>query len=66
MRTNLVAVSHSDKDEKMVHVTASGLCSARLQAGILVMAGCPPEGGRYTNPSQTRSEREYDSGKPFS
>jgi len=65
MRTNLVAVSHSDKDEKMVYVTASGLCSARLQAAILGLAGCPPEGGRYTNPSHTSSEREYDLAKPF-
>src|ERR1700686_2583544 len=26
----------------------SDLCSARLQAAILGLAGCPPEGGRYT------------------
>ena len=28
----------------------SVLCSARLQAGILLIPKCPPEGERYTKP----------------
>jgi hypothetical protein len=39
--------------------SAFGDCSARLQAGILLIAECPPEGGRYAKLPISRSHTCY-------
>jgi DNA polymerase-2 len=40
----------SELKKLYTRLNSRGLCSARLQAGILDASTCPPEGGRYTDP----------------